>query len=428
MLRDLIFPVLGNHNATLFLLGHTLNSPHKYSLVMSPTDVVADAVVSKLCNWLGVETVAISDLSGREFRRVYAHPWNTEGQSLSEISFEELWIFADGLSNRVMMDEWPAADGFLFWGPVPPFDPGKEMPGVRFQMSSLETQRLIWSKILEFTGLPTRQNFVSQLEGSALVAMRYWGSATYSNLSHFFVQEALGQFRNFTDAKDLFLKRDSRWVHPISQSAIVSRSFPNCNVKVLSNTRMEQARLGHLASLDTYLFTCDFPKLDFLGFDGSLPPTVLATQGAVEVFVPDMSRVMSRDLPIQAVVLENLDWHRAIKVGEEPWAHGGELLNSLSLKGAIAESRGLPIQGDAHLGRIVKSLLFSMESNLDASDLERLRRGITREELRRERPSRVSGLIVRVKGSRFAMSLYYQAARYLPLRRIMVSLSRLLKF
>ena len=427
MIRDLIFPVLGNHNAILFLLGHTLNFPYKYSLVLSPTDVVADAVVSKLCRKLGVEIVSANELPGQKFRRVYVHPWNTEGQSLTEIHYDELWVFADGLSNRVMMADWPSAKGFLFWGPKPPFNPGGKIGEIQFQTSSLDSQSIVWSQILEITGLPKRQEFVSRLEDSALIAMRYWGSATYSNLSHRFVQEALVQFSESTDAKDIFWKRDSRWAHPIGQAEIVSSSFPNSKIRTLSSTRLEQARLGHLASLDKYLFTCNFPKLDFLGFDGSLPPTVLATQTAVNVFVPDLESVMSRDVAIHAVVLENLEWHKALKEDEDAFTSGQALLQSLSLKEVIAEARGRPIEGDNNIGKVVRSLMFSVDSSLDSSALDRLRRGIAREEKRTSRSSKSASLIQALKKSPLAMKLFYLSARYLPLRRLIVALSRLLR-
>jgi hypothetical protein len=105
--------------------------------VLSPTDIVADAVVAKLCRKLGVEIVSASELPGKKFRRVYVHPWNTEGQSLTEIHYDELWVFADGLSNRVMMAEWPSAKGFLFWGPKPPFNPGGKFGDIQFQTSYL---------------------------------------------------------------------------------------------------------------------------------------------------------------------------------------------------------------------------------------------------------------------------------------------------
>ena len=268
---------------------------------------------------------------------------------------------------------------------------------------------------------------MSRLEDSALIAMRYWGSATYSNLSHRFVQEALVQFSESTDAKDIFWKRDSRWAHPIGQAEIVSSSFPNSKIRTLSSTRLEQARLGHLASLDKYLFTCNFPKLDFLGFDGSLPPTVLATQTAVNVFVPDLESVMSRDVAINAVVLENLEWHKALKEDEDAFTSGQALLQSLSLKEVIAEARGRPIEGDNNIGKVVRSLMFSVDSSLDSSALDRLRRGIAREEKRTSRSSKSASLIQALKKSPLAMKLFYLSARYLPLRRLIVALSRLLR-
>jgi hypothetical protein len=427
MMRDLIFPVLGNHNATLFLLGHTLNCPGQYSLVLSPTDVIADSVVSTLCRKLGVEIVTIGELRGREFRRVYVHPWNTEGQSLTEIQFEELWVFADGLSNRVMMEEWPSAQGFLFWGPKPPFNPNNKSGNIQVQTSSLDSQTVIWNQILEITGLPKRQEFVSRLEGSALIAMRYWGSATYSNLSHRFAHEALLQFRESTDAQNVFWRRDSRWAHPMGQAELVSSSFPESKISTLPNTRQEQARLGHLASMDTYLFTCKFPSLDFLGFDGSLPPTVLATQSAVNVFIPDLGRVMSRDLAIHAVVLENLDWHRALRDREDPWTFGDALLQSLSLKAVISEARGLPIEGDAQIGKVLRSLLFLGQSTLNQSTLDQLRRGIRRQEKRTASRTQFGKLVEKLKRSPLVMSIYYKSARYLPARRLIVFLSKLLK-
>lgn len=424
MLRDLFVPVQGNHNATLFLLGHVLNKPGRYSILLSRTDIVADKVIIRLCDELGVKIYAREELVGTKFDKVFVHPWNTESHPLKDIQFNELWIYADGMSNRVAIDEWKAASGFIFWGSHAPFEAMSQNSAQNFEMSPINSQREIWSSLLRLAGLKPRQSYVDGLEGSSLVAMRYWGSSTYSALSAQHVSEALNQFALSTGSGAVRVKLDSRWQNPISQKDLLRRSFPKSKIEPFSNSHEEIRKLGHLASLDTYIFTCDFPRADFFGFDGSLPPTFMSSQSSVRVFVPDMAQVMNPKLAIHAVVLENLAWHKALLEGSEITSAGRSLVFSHSVMRSLAQVRGEPVVEDEELGRIVRSMLFSSNDPVSSSRIKSLQEMTSLELANSMRPALISKLLGRLRSSEFAQKIFYRSAEYLPLRKLLVGASR----
>ena len=424
MLRDLIVPVRGNHNATLFLLGYVLNKPGRYSILLSRTDIVADKLIIQLCDELGVKIYAREELVGTKFDKVFVHPWNTESHPLKDIQFNELWVYADGMSNRVAADEWKSASGFIFWGSHAPFESLAHTLAQGFEISPINSQREIWSSLLRLAGLKPRQSYVDGLEGSSLVAMRYWGASTYSALSAQHVSEALDQFALSTEGGPVRVKLDSRWQNPIRQKDLLRRSFPKSKIEPFSNSLEEIRKLGHLASLDTYIFTCDFPRTDFLGFDGSLPPTFISSQSSVKVFVPDMARVMNSKLAIHAGVLENLAWHKALLEGSEISSAGRSLVFSHSVMRSLAQVRGEAVAEDEELGRIVRSMLFSSNDPVSSSQIQSLQAIASLKLAKSMRPAPIARLFGMVRSSEVAQKIFYRSARYLPLRKLLVGASK----
>lgn len=424
---DLLVPVLGNHNATLFLLSYVIHQPGRYSLVLTPSDAVADKRIRELCHWLGVEVLDRSQVEGRRFRRIFLHPWNTESHPSSLDIADEIWIYADGLSGRVMASSWEQASGFLVWAPQMDFlDPETAHPIHKAIFLGVNEMSEIWSKLFQLTGLKPPLEKVARLQESTFIAMRYWGNGTYSSLSHFHASESLRQFAQEVSGSRLVLKRDSRWTLPFSQEDLVRRAFPGSKVTTFTNSLAEQARLGHLASLDSYIFTCPWPSLDFFGFDGSLGPTLLMTQPKVRVFLPELQDFLNPLVPIHRVVQENLDWQRsmATKLGNRSAIEA--ILQSDSMREALEDSRGGRALDSSELGERIRVVLAHPGAGLTGRDVAKLQALITQSQRDLAKQTVIDLTITSLRDSRWAQTLYFWAARFLPLRKLMVRASRLI--
>ncbi len=426
-MKDLFVPALGNHNATLFFFSFVLENPGDYALVLHPSDAVADARIRELCAWLNIEVIEPKDLRNRKFNRVYLHPWNTEGHLGIQKQAGEVWIYADGMSGRVSTDAWRGASGFLVWSNAESGHKHRTASSFTIRISPVREMRRIWTKLYSLAGIPLPIEKVQSLEGAVLVAMRYWGASTYSTLSHHHVLGVLKEFARHTSGRPVFFKRDSRWNLPVQERQLVEAVFSGASVREYKNSTLEQVRLGHLASLDSHIFSVDWPMVDFFGFDGTLGPTFLMAQEQVRVFVPENLTLFDSTIPIHKVIVENFSWHKSLKASPRTPHLPDTLLTGGSMMAALAESRGQVPLNNTELGKRLKAILGKSSHPVSSADAKELLTIANSIEAKRFARDSKPGLFMVLKNSRVAGYLYFQAARFLPLRRAMVWVSKRIK-
>lgn len=423
--RSLLVPTLGNHNSSLFLLSMAMNHPGKYSFLMSKTDHLADKIIQQVCKWLSIELVNREDAANFAWDKVYLHPWNTESHpSFDESQVGQLWIYADGLSNRVIAGDWPNAHGVVFWGDSPPCRPKSLGYDLETMNSPLEAHREMYRFIGAVAGLQSRQDWVNRLEGSLVIGMRYWGAATYSSLNQFHVIETLQRVSALKPDLEVKVKLDSRWALPSDQLRLVKQAFPGRKVSVIDNSNQQKSRLGHLASLDADAFRHIFPTSALFGFDGSLPPTFHSTQKNVEVVVPDLSDILVPSIPVHQVILENLLWHRALVTGTALEAAGEALIDGAAMRGALSWARESRALTHVELEALVQSVTYNLSGNSAQKILIDAKKALERQEERERKQSLRSLVIQRLKGSSLILDIYLQLARILWVRKLMIRWAR----
>lgn len=422
MKPELLIPVEGNHNQTIFLLSLTQARPGSYHLLRTRTESVADRAIKTLCHELGVRIVSQSEAQQVSYSRVYSHGWAAPNHALKGLRYEMLIIYGDGLTNRFMICNWPEAGGLVLWGSELFGGHAHELKYENLDLIIVSGSHIqqIWRLVFQTVDISVKPFF--DYSNSLIVAMRYWGTSTYSGVAMSDVRSALASMPVDGESnRRILLKKDNRWNAKVSQESLVSGVFPNSEVEILEMPAEYRKKLGHLACMDALAFTHDFAGAALFGFDGSLPLTFALAQPDSKVLIPAWRPEPSSKLSSHGFIRENLDWHASL-LGSDPklLQQFSDVAEAKSLLLALSAVRKPVTISDDEFGAIARTLIgdwaapdvndvLFLESLLRKNDSP-LRKGLAR-------------MLARAKKSRVITELYFSASRNLFLRKIIQRLT-----
>jgi len=426
-MRSLLIPVRGNHNNTVLLLALSQTLAGERFLVTFPTDVVADKLIQATALDLGVKLVRPDELLAMQpFDRIVLHGWSRDLAFLSTIpgfSKASIFLYGDGLSNRLMIGD-TAATGFVLWGSefihIPQFQ--LLYPEMNILAVSNESIRGIWQMLTSQVGLQFEE--LGLTRGCSLVAMRYWASSTYLGIGLQDVRNAIsGAYEIEPEPSTIWVKEDSRWQAPVDQVSLVRETLGHGDVRAFNLPLKFRRKMGHLANFDTVAYCSTLPEMSFFGFDGSLPLTIFYTQKNVKVLQTPF-RLRSSFPPAQ-MLDENLDWQSAV-ISNSKNAQLDlipKLVDSHSLRSSLFGVRAGKGYTNTHLGYITRTLLRDWGDDTE-SLVTQLANSIQGSARRTRVRRRVTKLI---RESSWLDRTYFFLARFLLLRKLMMTLSRKLR-
>lgn len=423
-MTQLIIPVPGNHNNTILLLALAKQLDDPIDMVFFPTDMVADRILREVAQELGVNLIDMSEgRRRRPYSTIFFHGWSrnmAEIESINGYNAATKYLYGDGLSNRLMAGE-SAVDGFVIWASnhlhlklADIIQPGKQIIEV-----NNEAIRQVWKRVVEIADIGEPKLGIES--GSSLIGMRYWGSSTYLGIGLREVRAALSSaYESSSKPEVLWVKEDTRWQSPISQVDLVREVMAHDDVRPLNMPTKMRRKLGHLANLDAFAYSTDFPEISFFGFDGSLPLTLHFTQPSVHVLVPSLR--FDSSFPAAKMINENLDWHGAVLTEDVTMQREilPLLIESKSLQRSIAGARPGAGLSDANLGHVARVLVRDWGSQSEATT-EQLSWAI---QARARQSKRRQKVIRALRDSKLVERIYFSAARFLLLRKLLVRLSR----
>lgn len=424
-MKILYVPVRSNHNQTLFLFALSMTEIGKKDMVFYPTDFVADAVVRRLANELGITLISQEESLKNQYDVVYLHGWNVDPVLLSSVKAEAFFIYADGLSNRSAFPNEKDFQGLVFWGSEI-LDKGILEPALQIQSKFVSNNLVaeVWKSIFQTVKLPPLTLDLN--EGSPFVAFRYWGSSTYLGLTTRDIRDSIiSAFSDSPDSDTVYFAADSRWRLPHSQKHVLSTVFEDRRLVEFQLPAVWRRKLGHFANLDAALYSTAFPEIKFYGFDGSLPITFLLNQSQTKVLVPTWRP--PGDLPSQKLVTENLDWHSELL---EKSIHYKEKFSKLNPSKVLIEALCLVRTGETpppeYLGKIVLALHDDWGDS-SRSAVDEVSRLIMSNASRATNIFSARKLANLLRESSIATRVFYYLVRFLPLRKILVKISSLLR-
>lgn len=427
-MKILLVPSVGNHTQTVLLLSLPKLLHGEYFLVLWQTDSTADSVIRELARQRGVIILQEEEALQTEFDRAYIHGWSRSEEFISELRASEIFIYGDGLNNRIWIENTPGAVGVVFWG----IDSSlgtlhlNNSRKLSLEFVPFSAVSATWHQLLRIAKVPLP--YSSPLTShSLLVCFRYWGSDSYAGITALDVLDVLkGVREQARHAKKIFVVSDNRWALPMNQVQLVRNAFPESLVRKLKVPSSYSRKLGHLANFDSFIFSCEFPEMEFFGFDGSPPVTVALHQPSVKVIVPTWSSKTTS--PVHRLILENFSYHR--EAVSENADMSQTVLTSLVESRCLAENlTGVRFRdgySNEHFGALARNILNAQASPNSESELANLQSliyyGQRWQRLRRT----FTSLPARFVRSRFGERLFYSVARYSGVKRILGRISRFL--
>jgi len=278
------------------------------------TDEAADGAIRRLAHQQGITLLTPNQAAEMHFFRVYVHAWTHDTTFLESIQFEELFVYADGLSNRLRKDRLPDVSGYVFWGEeiLKDCDWKAIAPGVEIELVSATLIKTQW--VLLAQAMQISSQYLKEVVGSPdlLIAFRYWGASIYFGLGLAETRNYLGKaIKKARRSGNILVAPDFRWDLRIGQTDLVKELAGASQVSELLFPRDLKKKLGHLCTLDLLAFNSQTIDYQVVAFDGSATLTYLLS--AESSLVPIVVQPEFRDaLPADRLVSENISTHLEI--------------------------------------------------------------------------------------------------------------------
>jgi len=278
------------------------------------TDEAADGAIRRLAHQQGITLLTPNQAAEMHFFRVYVHAWTHDTTFLESIQFEELFVYADGLSNRLRKDRLPDVSGYVFWGEeiLKDCDWKAIAPGVEIELVSATLIKTQW--VLLAQAMQISSQYLKEVVGSPdlLIAFRYWGASIYFGLGLAETRNYLGKaIKKARRSGNILVAPDFRWDLRIGQTDLVKELAGASQVSELLFPRDLKKKLGHLCTLDLLAFNSQTIDYQVVAFDGSATLTYLLS--AESSLVPIVIQPEFRDaLPADRLVSENISTHLEI--------------------------------------------------------------------------------------------------------------------
>lgn len=278
------------------------------------TDEAADGAIRRLAHQQGITLLTPNQAAEMHFFRVYVHAWTHDTTFLESIQFEELFVYADGLSNRLRKDRLPDVSGYVFWGEeiLKDCDWKAIAPGVEIELVSATLIKTQW--VLLAQAMQISSQYLKEVVGSPdlLIAFRYWGASIYFGLGLAETRNYLGKaIKKARRSGNILVAPDFRWDLRIGQTDLVKELAGASQVSELLFPRDLKKKLGHLCTLDLLAFNSQTIDYQVVAFDGSATLTYLLSSESS--LVPIVIQPEFRDaLPADRLVSENISTHLEI--------------------------------------------------------------------------------------------------------------------
>lgn len=313
-MKYLLIPALNNHFQTMQLLALAEKRGGIPFMLVIQTDEAADGAIRKLAKQQGVTLLAPGEAQEVQFDRVYAHAWTHDLEFLGSLRYNELFVYADGLSNRFRQDRLPSVAGYVFWGEelLGGCDWSVIGPGLIVELVSVDLIKSQWIALAEVMQISSQQLEEVVGKPDLLIAFRYWGSSIYSGLGlseiKTYLSIAFGRARKI---ESVLLAPDFRWDLKISQLDLVKEIAPDSQVEELTFPLEIKKKLGHLCTLDLIAFNSKTFAYQVVAFDGSAALTYFLSSESTQVPIV-IQPVFEGTLPADRLVSENIAAHLEI--------------------------------------------------------------------------------------------------------------------
>ena len=310
----LLVPALNNHFQTLQLFALAQKKGGSPYMLAIKTDKSADGAIRKLAHEQGITLLTRNQALDMNFDRVYVHAWTHDPTFLESIQFEELFVYADGLSNRLRKDRLPDVSGYVFWGEevLKDCDWNAIAPGVEIELVSATLIKSQWMLLAQVMQISSQ--YLNEVVGSPdlLIAFRYWGASIYFGLGLAETKNYIGKaIKKAKRSGNILVAPDFRWDLRIAQIDLVKEIAEGSQVSELLFPRDLKKKLGHLCTLDLLAFNSKTIGYQVVAFDGSATLTYLLSAESTRVPIviqPEFQDV----LPGERLVSENISSHLEI--------------------------------------------------------------------------------------------------------------------